>query len=139
MVLVEMVFRGEGGLGQLVDQVAGSLETVLASHGAAWQQDYPITLRESLRLGLQQQIVGAHSCPPAAGQRQDYRVWLQLPEGGLRGWTATLASRVLAGCREERAPEGGPLRRALQRSLVEKLGPCLERPLRPQMMEGALV
>jgi hypothetical protein len=137
MVMVEMVFAGQGGLDQLVDQVAGGLEDVLYRHAIAWDRAYPITLRESFRLGLQQQIVGAHACPPVFGLRQDYRVWLQLPEGGLRAWTALLSCRILAGCREEDAPEGCLLRQDLQRCLVERLGPCLERPARP-MATGSM-
>jgi hypothetical protein len=138
MVLVEMVFTGEGGLNQLVDLVAERLEDVLYRHAVSWQRDYPITLRESLRLGLQQQIVGAHACPPMQGHRQDYRVWLQLPPGGLRAWTALLACRILAGCREEDVPEGARLRKELQRCLVDSLGPCLERPERPVMAAGSV-
>ena len=137
MVLVEMVFAGEGGLDQLVQQVAERLEALLGRHGVAWLKDYPITLRESLRLGLQQQIVGTHACPPVAGRRQDYRVWMQLPGGGLRAWTALLTHRVLAGCGREDVPEADPLRQDLQRSLVDSLGPCLERPERPLVVAGS--
>jgi hypothetical protein len=139
MAVVEMVFSGAGGLGQWVDEVALSLEGVLQRHAAAWHRDYPITLRESLRLGLQQQIVGAHACPAADGRRQDYRVWLQLPEGGLRAWTSLMAGRVLAGCHEDHAGQATLLRRDVQRSLVDGLGPCLERPQPPLVAAGALV
>jgi hypothetical protein len=139
MVVVEMVFAGNGGLDQLVDQVAAGLEEVLYRHAISWDRLYPITLRESFRLGLQQQIVGSHACPPVFGRRRDYRVWLQLPDGGLRAWTALLSCRILAGCREEDAPEGSALRQDLQRCLVDRLGPCLERPERPQMVAGSAV
>ena len=139
MVVVEMVFAGNGGLDQLVDQVAEGLEDVLYRHAIAWDGAYPITLRESFRLGLQQQILGAHACPPVFGRRHEYRMLLQLPDGGLRAWTALMANRILAGCREDDAPEGSLLRQELQRCLVDRLGPCLERPERPQMASGSVV
>ena len=137
MLLVEMVFTGEGGLEQWVQQVAERLEALFDRHEVAWRTDYPITLRESLRLGLQQQIVGSHAYPPVAGKRQDYRVWMQLPGGGLRAWTALLTYRVLAGCGKEELSEAAPLRQDLQRALVESLGPCLERPERPLVAAGS--
>ncbi|MFI5355443.1 MAG: hypothetical protein ACHQX0_07520 [Desulfobaccales bacterium] len=137
MVLVEMVFTGKGGLGQLVDETAAGVEETLNSHGCVWDLAYPLTLRETLRLGLQQQIVGAHTCPPTAAGVQAYRVWLQLPDGGLRAWTTLLANRFLAGCREQDQPEGSPLRVDLQRSLVRTLGSCLERPEIPPVLSGS--
>ena len=137
MYLVEMVFSGEGGLEALVAQVADQVELVFGRHSLAWREDYPITLREALRLGLQQHLVGAHACPPGPGGRNEYRVWLQLPTGGLRAWTSFLTARLLAGCGREEVAPGSPLRKDLQRYLVQALGSCLERPELPPAFAGA--
>jgi len=131
MYLVEMVFSGEGGLEALVVQVATQVEVIFDRHDLVWRSDYPITLREALRLGLQQHLVGAHACPPGPGGHHEYRVWLQLPTGGLRAWTGFLTARLLAGCGKEEVAPGSVLRKDLQRYLVQALGSCLERPELP--------
>jgi hypothetical protein len=137
MYLVEMVFSGEGGLEALVVQVATQVEVIFERHGLVWRAGYPITLREALRLGMQQHLVGAHACPPGPGGSHEYRVWLQLPTGGLRAWTGFLTARLLAGCGKEDVAPGSPLRKDLQRYLVQALGSCLERPELPPAFVGS--
>lgn len=139
MVMVEMVFSGTGGLDQLVHQTALAVEDTLYRHALKWSPDYPVTMREALRLGLQQQIVGGYACQcvsATADEVKAYRVWLALPDGGLRAWTNQLVGRILAGCKEEDSPEGSKLRKELQRTLVAQLGPFLERSELPPMLAG---
>jgi hypothetical protein len=141
MVMVEMAFSGSGGLEQLVEECSEAVEMVLYRHAMAWGPAYPVTLREALALGLQQQIMGGHACVSGhAGTRRPaaYRVWLNMPEGGLRGWTALLACRILAGCGEEDAPIGSQVRRDLQHCLVHELGPYLARVEVPSALAGTV-
>lgn len=128
MILVEMAFKGQGGLESLVLQASRSVEEALEGLGLHWRADYPVTLHESLRLGLQQQIMGGRA-PRAIRQDADppiYRVWIGLPEGGLRAWTDGLVQRVLDGCAVEALPGGDQARKRLQSTLVQALGPCLQ-------------
>lgn len=138
MVLVEMSFCGAGGLEELVSELAAAVEGVLQRHAAQWNGQYPITLRESLRMGLQQQIVGGHACHCQSGGDQDpatYRVWIALPDGGLRAWTQTLQDRVLDGCGLHRG--GTPqLARSVQSALVAVLGPCLQKVEASSLLPG---
>lgn len=143
MVMVEMAFSGAGGLEQLVEETAAAVETVLFRHDIAWSRSYPVTLREALALGLQQQIIGGHACNSGhAGSRRPaiYRVWLNMPEGGLRGWTALLASRILTGCGQVPAAAPGQanrlVRQELQHCLVHELGPYLTRVDVPSALAG---
>lgn len=125
MVLVEMRVSSEAGLEGLVEALAQGVEGVLEGHGAAWSPEHPLTLREALRMGLRRQMLEGHACPEDAGPGV-HRVWVALPEGGLRAWTQDLVQRVLQGCgRQRRGAERLP--RALQHSLVNRLGPCLRR------------
>lgn len=140
MVMVEMAFSGTGGLEQLVEETATAVELVLYRHDMAWSPGYPVTLREALALGLQQQIMGGHACASGhAGTRRApvYRVWLNMPEGGLRGWTSLLTCRILTGCGEEDAPAGAQVRRELQHCLVNELGPYLARVEVPAVLSGS--
>lgn len=129
MVMVEMAFQGTGGLDQLVSQTADAVECVLAKHSLAWHPGFPVTLRESLCLGLQQQMVarGRGMTRVARPGSPVYRVLLGLPPGGLRAWTNLLTVRILAGCKEEGRVEHGPVWHDLQACLVEQIGPWLQR------------
>jgi hypothetical protein len=127
MVVVEMGFRGQGGLGSLVLQAADAVEQELDRAGLAWSEKYPITLRESLGLALQQLIVGGHGRSLSRGpQDRVYRVWLGLPEGGLKAWAAGVAARVLEGCQAVDKPLGREIGGRLQAVLVAQLEPCLD-------------
>lgn len=129
MVLVEMVFDGEGGLGQWVDEAAADAQATLSQHGMTWKPEYPLTLRDTLRLGLQHQVAGSRARPAATTRgHQAYRVWLQLPDGGLRAWTAQIASCLAAGCKSKQGQDMAGLRQELQLGLVHRLGRCLRRP-----------
>lgn len=129
MILVEMAFQGPGGLECLVEKAALALEGEIERLGLDWQDSYPITLRESLRLGLQQQIITGRA---RRGLQQDpsspvYRVWIGLPEGGLRAWTDGLVQRVLDACGAAGLPPESDPHKRLQSALVQTLGPCLQR------------
>ncbi len=138
MVLVEMSFSGAGGLEELVGSLAEAVEAALERQDLAWKDDYPVTLRESLRLGLQQQIVGGHACHcgEGVGKASAYRVWVGLPEGGLRAWTEMLLQRLLEGCGKGHAAAGSRVRRDLQGVLVQVLGPCLQRAEAASLLPG---
>lgn len=140
MVLVEMSFCGAGGLEELVGRLAEAVEGALERQQAQWKENYPITLRESLRLGLQQQIVGGHACHCQGrdGEPATYRVWVGLPDGGLRAWTEELGQRVLDGCGLGRG-NTPKLARALQNGLVEILGPCLHKAEAASLLPGMAV
>lgn len=138
MVMVEMAFSGAGGLEELVSRLAASVEGAVARYELDWLDEYPITLRESLRLGLQQQIIGGHAlhCPPSKDGAPTYRVWIRLPDGGLRAWTDALLQRVLEGFGHGDAPAGDGIRGALQANLVAVLGPCLQRAEAASLLPG---
>ena len=138
MILVEMAFSGAGGLESLVEETAQSLERRLEGLDLAWQDAYPVTLRESLRLGLQQQIVGGHACPagPQDPKAPVYRVWIALPDGGLRAWTDSLVQRVLDGCDAAELPASSEARKQLQSALVRSVGPSLQRAESPEHLAG---
>jgi hypothetical protein len=139
MVVVELVYTGRGGLEQLVDQTAVEVEYVFDRHTLKWSPSYPVTLRESLGLGVRQQMIGG--VPPSPGGRggkKAYRMWLALPEGGLRAWTAELTDRILKGCGASGKGTQAQVRRELQKVLVCRLGPCLERAQLPSILMGSI-
>jgi len=139
MIVVEIVFSGPGGLDQLMNQTGNALEEAFGRHNLRWSDAYPVTLRESLGLGLQQQIIGGSvcQCGSSDSDQKAYRVWLALPEGGLRAWTNLLVDRILAGCVHEKAPKDAKLRRDLQKILVAQLGPYMERSELPPLLAGS--
>jgi len=140
MVMVEMTFSGSGGLDQLVEETEAGVEKVLYRHALVWSPLYPVTLREALALGLQQQIMGGHarnSGRAATRHPAAYRVLLNMPEGGLRAWTALLTSRIMTGCGEESSPADSQVYQELQRCLVSELGPYLARVEVPSALAGS--
>jgi len=125
MVLAELVYGGRGGLGELVAQLSTAIEGVLARHGRSWSANYPITLREALGMGLQQQVLGGYPRAVDPGHDLQYHVWVALPEGGAAAWVQELAWRMLQGCSQ---PQGTPpLVRDLEETLLLSLAPCLRR------------
>lgn len=138
MIVVEIVFAGQGGLDQLMDQAATALEGVFGRHNLEWSQDYPVTLREALCLGLQKQMVGGSvcQCVSETPKKKAYRVWMALPDGGLRAWTNQLVDQILAGCGKKGVPPTGRLRKELQKVLVAQLGPYMERSEIPPLLAG---
>lgn len=124
MILAELGYEGRGGLGELVGQVAAACEDVLAKHGRDWSSRYPVTLRELLTLGLQQQVLGGHPRPQDPGHDKGYHVWLVLPEGGITAWCHDLAGRLAAGCS---GPESLKLPADLELALIQGFRPCLRR------------
>jgi hypothetical protein len=134
MVLVELSTCGEDGLEGLVTRLAEALERILEEQAWDWREDYPLTLRESLRMGLQQQILTGRP-----GRRPDdttHRVWVALPEGGLRAWTAGLSQRALDGCGHGTLVQHDRTRQELQAALVQVLGPCLQRAEAASLLPG---
>jgi len=129
MVVVEIVFPGPGGLEQLVDQTATALEGLFDRHNLEWSLNYPVTLRESLCLGLQQQMIGGAGSPAArsSAKKKVYRVGLALADGGLRAWTTQLVDRILAGCQRAELAADSKIRKELQKVLVAQIGPYMER------------
>jgi hypothetical protein len=124
MILAELGYEGRGGLGELVGRVAAACEGVLAKHGRDWSPAYPVTLRELLTLGLQQQVLGGHPRPMDPGHDQGYHVWVVLPEGGVSAWCHDLAARLAAGCTGPASPK---LALDLEQALVAEFRPCLRR------------
>lgn len=123
MELAELVYDGKGGLGELVAHLADAIEIVLTRHGRDWSPAYPITLREALGMGLQQQMLGGHPQPRDPGHGRGFHVWIALPAGGSAVFAQELAWRLLQGCTH---PSGSPrLIHDLEAVLLAGLGPCL--------------
>jgi hypothetical protein len=135
MVLAELEYRGKGGLGGLVGQLAAACENVFARHGRDWSPAQPITLREALALSLQQQMLGGYPSPVDPGHDACFHVWIALPEGGLDAWCEELAWRLVHGSTR---PEGaGRLNLDLRVALGARLAPCLHRTdALPQIFAG---
>lgn len=130
MVVVEIAFPGPGGLEQLVDETATALEARFERHNLKWSLNYPVTLRESLCLGLQQKMIGGARVPGSSrvtSRKKVYRVGLALSQGGLRAWTTQLVDGILAGCLKAELPADSRIRKDLQKVLVTQIGPYMER------------